>query len=367
LVRADVLGKAFSFDAAVLPSEKLIGLFQKVPIEAVAEFPEKELKLIQQQSDAFFKLLTDIQNFDPNMAEAATRKSNLVTQLEALYQPTFSHLYPLISFSMARTVNFNELATQGNAAVQGVRDETSALMDAIARTSEKAEQVLADVRDAAAEQGVTQQARFFESEAKSHNELAGIWETRTRWMTGFLLAYAVSTLAFPVIPLLSADSIPEAIQLTVSKILIFFVLGSTLLLCVRNFIAHKHNGIVNRHRQNALLTYTTLAEAGNSIEARDTVLQHAAAAIYAPNDTGYVKNEERGYVGGSDFSCAEATRRVRKPRKLERSGLVVYLQIWKLACSAHPAPGPPPWGGRFCGVALITMLAFCDTSSQIDI
>lgn len=43
------------------------------------------------------------------------------------------------------------------------------------------------------------------------------------------------------------------------------------------------------------MTYKTLAEAGNAPELRDAVLQHAAAAIYAPNDSGYLKSEERGY------------------------------------------------------------------------
>jgi hypothetical protein len=62
-----------------------------------------------------------------------------------------------------------------------------------------------------------------------------------------------------------------------------------LLLSARNFLAHVHNGIVNRHRQNALLTFKAMTEAGASPAARDIVLGQAAACIYAPQETGYTK------------------------------------------------------------------------------
>ena len=142
---------------------------------------------------------------------------------------------------------------------------------------------------------MTQQAKYFADEAKFHDNAAERWKWGSFMFSGVVVLYAVSTLFFPQFDWLTADTTAEAIQLTVSKILIFGVLASILLLSVRNFSAHKHNSIVNKHRQNALMTYTTLADAGSSVEARDAILQHAAAAIYAPNDTGYLKNEERGY------------------------------------------------------------------------
>ena len=61
---------------------------------------------------------------------------------------------------------------------------------------------------------------------------------------------------------LDTDSTPDAIQLAVAKVFVFAAVSYAVYLCARNFLAHKHNAIVNRHRQNALLTYTTLRRGG---------------------------------------------------------------------------------------------------------
>ncbi len=74
-----------------------------------------------------------------------------------------------------------------------------------------------------------------------------------------------------------------------SKVLIFGVIAYMLVLCARNFLSHKHNGIVNRHRQNALLTFKSLTDAASGEDRRDIVLTHAAACIFSPQDTGYTR------------------------------------------------------------------------------
>lgn len=81
----------------------------------------------------------------------------------------------------------------------------------------------------------------------------------------------------------------DTIQLALSKTLIFGVIAYMLLLCARNFLAHTHNAIVNKHRQNALLTFTALADAAQDTANQDIVLTHAAACIFSPQETGYTK------------------------------------------------------------------------------
>lgn len=297
LVRLEELGQKFSFKDAVEPANRLKSVFMKLPIEVLEQFPKNELDQIKAQADNVFNLFEQILDFDPAVADASATRDTLIRQVKDQYQPVFSKLFPFISFAVARTVDFGELAANGRAAVQNVRDEASKVMDELKETSTTATAVLDEVRSAAAEQGVTQQARYFAEQADSHDGAATKW-LRASSIAGFVAAsYAIFTLFFPQFAYFKANTPAEAIQLTASKILIFVVLGYSLLQCVKNYSAHRHNSVTNRHRQNALLTYTTLAEAGRTSEARDTVLQHAAAAIYAPNDSGYVKQEERGYGG----------------------------------------------------------------------
>ena len=76
-------------------------------------------------------------------------------------------------------------------------------------------------------------------------------------------------------------------QLISSKFLIFAVLGYLLLMAARNYTTHKHNSVVNRHRQNALLTYRALVEASAGKGTEDIILAHAASCIFSPQETGF--------------------------------------------------------------------------------
>ena len=149
--------------------------------------------------------------------------------------------------------------------------------------------MLAAVRKAAAEQGVAQQAIYFQEESDNHNKKADDWRWWTIATAAGLGCFAIlSTLAHKW-NFLRPDGYPDAIQLAVSKVLIFGVIAYMLVLCARNFLAHTHNAIVNKHRQNALMTFKALVDAAQIDEKQDIVLTHAAESIFVPQDTGYTK------------------------------------------------------------------------------
>ena len=91
---------------------------------------------------------------------------------------------------------------------------------------------------------------------------------------------------------LSPNNMYDSIQLAISKALLLGVIAYMLVLYSRNFMAHKHNAVINRHRQNALRTFNALAEASKSDDRRDIILSHAAACIFSPQDTGYTKSHQ---------------------------------------------------------------------------
>jgi len=53
-----------------------------------------------------------------------------------------------------------------------------------------------------------------------------------------------------------------------------------LILASKTFLSHKHNAIVNRHRQNALMTFNALAAATKEDAAKDVILTHARGCIF---------------------------------------------------------------------------------------
>lgn len=299
LVQRDKLGSELAFDDAVDPARKLVLLFKKLPIASLVEFPEAQLAEVVTLSDSVYQVFDQIMQFSPRVSDAESQRDSLQQRLVSVYEKTFSQLYPLISYGVARTVDFSSLETQARAALQSIADQREDLIASLSATSERANEILEQVRDAAAEQGVTQMAKYFSEESAIHERLASRWLYGVAGAVGVVVIYTGFSIWMPFIDSLAPRDSLQAAQIIASKVLGFVVLGYVLVQCVRSYSAHMHNAVTNKHRQNALMTFTTLANAANTSEARDSVLNHAAAAIYSPNDSGYLKGEERGYQGGS--------------------------------------------------------------------
>ena len=101
--------------------------------------------------------------------------------------------------------------------------------------------------------------------------------------------YAVLAIVLHKIPWLTPTDAFQSAQLIAGKVLVFAVIAYMLVLFARNFLSHQHNAIVNKHRQNALMTFTALVDAAKEEDHSDIVLLHAAQCIFSPQETGYAK------------------------------------------------------------------------------
>lgn len=289
-LKRDELGKSFNFQAAVNPASRLISAFQKVPLDSLPEFPDSQLSQIQSQADAVFNMFEEVAAFDETQANASEARNNLIQKIVKHYQRAFDTLMPFISYGVARTVDFQRLETDGRAVLQGIKDQTTGVLEEIETSKTEASKALDEIKKVSAERGVSQQAHYFAQEAEDHDSHADNWKKTTqKWAIG-LIVYGIISFFLHKIPWISPTGIAEAIIFVASKILIFAVLIYMLILSARNFLSHKHNAIVNKHRQNALMTFNALVQAGKGSDTQDIVLTHAASCIFSPQDTGYTKH-----------------------------------------------------------------------------
>ena len=72
----------------------------------------------------------------------------------------------------------------------------------------------------------------------------------------------------------------ETAQLITSKLLIFAVLTYLLILSAKNYLNNKHNSVVNKHRQNSLMTYKAMVDATDDPGSRGAILIQAASCIF---------------------------------------------------------------------------------------
>lgn len=290
LPREAELGHAFSFKDAVIPASKAISLFRKLPLDFLDELPDTQLKQLKSAADAFYGNLGTVLSFDSKQENPVAAHANILRTISSQHQDIFNQLHAQISYLASRQYDIGSLERDFHAAIQDAKDRAEQLHTDLAGERTEAQRILADIRKVAAEQGVSQQAHYFASESDSHHTDAATWRNSTIASAGVLVAYATLSAFAHKLPWLTPTSTYETIQLAISKILIFIVLAYVLLLSARNFLAHKHNAIVNKHRQNALLTFKALTDAAGAEHNRDIVLTHAAACIFSPQDTAYGKS-----------------------------------------------------------------------------
>jgi hypothetical protein len=256
------------------------------------DFPDNILAVIKDNANNHYKLFSQILQFDPGQQNPSNVRDSLVSQVKAAYQPAFQALHPFISYSLHRSADFQRLDSDARATLQSIEDKAIKISENLSQHETNAKAALDEIRRVAAEEGVTKQAAHFNAEYEHHKEEANRWQGYAVKLAIGLGGFAVISLFIHKIPVLKPDTTYDAIQLSISKVLIFSVIAYMLFLSARNFLNHKHNAIVNKHRQNALMTHTALVEASGDAGVRDAVLLQASSCIFSPQPTGYASSSE---------------------------------------------------------------------------
>lgn len=289
IARKDLGG--MDFGVAVVPAQRLISLFGMLPLEGIADLPKASLDLVKGEADQVRARFNEFANFDlasfnGNVVQWRDGKAN---ELRDVYDNHAQRLMQPIAFLSAKRTDFSALQAQAHQAINSIGIERTTLLAELQQVKTDAETIRDAMKRAAADVGVTQEATHFASQASTHETNAGKWLAASIVLAVITALYALLSLFITRIPVLKPQNDYEMVQLVVSKVLVFAVIAYMLVTSVRNYAAQKHNGVVNKHRQNALQTYKALAAAAHINEAQDIVLTHAAACIYSPQDSGYAK------------------------------------------------------------------------------
>lgn len=297
LSREDDLGKQMNFSEAVAPSQALIDIYRRIPLTALDDFSDSQLNAIGQQAKADFNVFKQILEFNATTGDAANTRTNIINTLKTRRDQLFDQLWHYVAYGVARITDTTLLETQARATIQSIKDQSEKLTSQLLAAKTDADNALAEIRAVAAEQGVNQQAIHFKTEAEEQESLAATWLKYTYWFAAAVGGFAVLSLFLHKVDWIRPESPSEMFQLISSKILIFAVLGYLLLMAARNYSTHKHNAVVNRHRQNALLTYRSLVEASGGAGTEDIVLAHAASCIFSPQETGFSHGKGESVAG----------------------------------------------------------------------
>jgi hypothetical protein len=307
LGRVDDLGRQMNFAEAVQPAESIISVYRRIPISALPDFTDSQLNAILGQANADYNVFKQILDFNAASGDAVSTRTNVLTNIKVRRDQVFDQLWQYVAYGVARITDTSLLETQARATIQGIEDQAGKLTEQLNKAKLDADSALLAIRAVASEQGVSQQAIYFKDEASNQELLADKWLTYTYRFAGALGTFAILSLFLHKFEWIKPQGNGEMFQLITSKVLIFTVLGYLLIMAARNYATHKHNAVVNRHRQNALLTYRAIVAAAEDSGTQDIVLAHAASCIFSPQETGFANG--RGDAGGNSKSVLELLTR----------------------------------------------------------
>lgn len=301
LPRREDLGNELNFQEAVESAKKVLTLYRNIPVDQIDNIPESSLNTLESQAKQTVDLFDAIASFSASASNAPTMRTDLIQRMNNRYDESFKHLHQLIAYLATRQIDLGALETEAREKINSIETLAKNVEEELKRTTDDAKKALEEAKRVAAEQGVSQQASYFKEESNMHSNNADQWLKYTVGTSVLLALYAGATAFIHKITFLAPQNTYETVQLAISKVLVFGVIAYMLILAAKTYNAHRHNTVINRHRQNALLTYRALVEAGTGDGAKDIVLTHAASCIFSPQDTGFSKSDSENTKATANF------------------------------------------------------------------
>ena len=279
----------------------ILSIYRNIPLKAIGFLPwDKALNMRYRIDDLRKNIVDNIIDvvgspfLSGHESDKFSMLNNAINHAQNLYSKVLGdiqeNLGPALTASMreqmqnAIEVQTKERSDQADrllAKMSKVLENVKNSEEEIEATLGKSQKLLESIEGIASESGVSAHSNFFADQVKQHETFS------FRWLWGTIVAAGLLILWIGGSGFL--ESILPASGLTWwTRALIALVLTSLLAYSAKNYMAHKHNAVVNQHRENALRTYEALVAPAK--ETREIVLHHAAACIYAPQDSGYVKD-----------------------------------------------------------------------------
>jgi hypothetical protein len=308
LIRKNDLGSTIGFEPIRETLIKILNVVHKLNSIDLTRITFSQLTLFNDALGKPHSYLLRIAKFNIEIVGAPQAERNrIITGFEEASDKFIDAAGPILWSNYIEEPDDN-IHSQLAELISDVRnDSDNARKDAQIKLAE-INQVLENAKSAAGKIGVASHAMVFKVEAEFHSEEAKKWLGYTR---NIMIAAAVIALFFLILmflPIFQNVNV-NPVQFTISKVVILTIFFIGISLCNRNYKAHKHNSIVNKHRQNALSTFETFVKAADSDEqTKNAVLLQTTQSIFASQNTGYNSAENDSDVSSKIIEIVKSSK-----------------------------------------------------------
>lgn len=197
---------------------------------------------------------------------------------------------PIIKDMIDEYLSENENLSSFNEQKENLKELYRKAEEDSKKHNEKAETIYKTMQNTAKNIGVGKHETIFEEQANEHKSKSDRW---LFW--GLIFAIGLCYLAYHFLDHFSHENIYNSAQVFYYLSIRAFILSVCfyiLLLFSRNYRAHKHNYIVNKHKRNCLKTFKTFYEAEKNPEIKNIILLQAAQTIFSAQPSGHIKENE---------------------------------------------------------------------------
>jgi len=237
-------------------------------------------------------LFKSIQDFNPQQGpNPSESRKRLIDNARDQYDAHYSRISPVLAFVAKKEAKMEEYEQKARIALDTVNKLAAEWLQKGKEFEGSANNTLAKLQEVAGKFGVAQHAVNFREQSEEHLSVAQRWF----WATGVLVSISVIAvwLLFigPLKPEIKDVQLGEIIFSITSRLVVFSIISFAIYWSAKNHGAHRHNYIINKHRQNALVTFQTFIEAaGEDPVVKNAVLLQAGQAVYTSQPTGYSEN-----------------------------------------------------------------------------
>jgi hypothetical protein len=258
-------------------------LFKTLKEKELYFLPPQELKNISKFAETALELFRRAQAPKIDQAERIA----IIDGSEKLYESCFGTISSVIVFSVAKSFDPLDQERKGEK-----------LIEKLEAKNDDASKLLSTIKESLQKVTVADEAVHFQTEADRHKRAAYGWLAAGGLIAVVTLSLAWTNYSFSQ-RLIGSASDPRSatltpalsIQSSFAKFLLFSLLIGGIIWCGRVYRAHRHNYVINKHRQNALGTFNTFVSSAQDQQTKGAVLLQATQCIFAPQPTGYFAQE----------------------------------------------------------------------------
>jgi hypothetical protein len=166
-------------------------------------------------------------------------------------------------------------------------------LNRVREAATEAQKIVGECRTIKAAITIDRHGKLFDQAATAHERQAKRWLIATALLLAGTATAALFLFQTPAAQVEGEPQLVTSIRFLVTRLVLLSMVYYAAVWSSRMYRAHRHLHVVNKHRQDALGTFQTFADAAGGDEAtKNAVLLEATRCIFAPAVTGYLGQEE---------------------------------------------------------------------------